>query len=333
MKTKGFRNLIAEMDELIKKCGELEEIVLKNKTNIINLAFIAKHIRFYCKKRLNSKKNVKINFKKTKKDQKDRMVQDIEALKEELTDLLEEYEELWLKCSKKEGFKYIKQKYLWLIKFYDEKIHEIKSNIQWHDPNIPSELIYLDSDDIHKVYSTNYKKLIYIDDDVDQAYLQVIAGCFSKIYINDKDLGHVITRRTLNYVGIEKNIQIINIKKALHKGENLINIENTDYIGGVGSINIFGTIKLKSGKSIQVKTDKTWLGSKGDKNDWKKVKSFGKPPKATGGLNYPDFENNIPSNADDSMPFLNTLISRLSKKYFWFVKLIVRLFNRYDNLE
>ncbi|HEC36646.1 MAG TPA: hypothetical protein ENI29_00330, partial [bacterium] len=168
MKTKGFRNLIAEMDELIKKCGELEEIVLKNKINIINLAFIAKHIRFYCKKRLNSKKNVKINFKKTKKDQKDRMVQEIEALKEELTDLLEEYEELWLKCSKKEGFKYIKQKYLWLIKFYDEKIHEIKSNIQWHDPNIPSELIYLDSDDIHKVYSTNYKKLIYIDDDVDQ---------------------------------------------------------------------------------------------------------------------------------------------------------------------
>ena len=333
MKTKGFRNLIAEMDDIIKKCGELEEIVLKNKINIINLAFIAKHIRFYCKKRFNSKKNVKINFKKTKKDQKDRMVQEIEALKEELTDLLEEYEELWLKCSKKEGFKYIKQKYLWLIKFYDEKIHEIKSNIQWHDPNIPSELIYLDSDDIHKVYSTNYKKLIYIDDDVDQAYLQVIAGCFSKIYINDKDLGHVITRRTLNYVGIEKNIQIINIKKALHKGENLINIENTDYIGGVGPINIFGTIKLKSGKSVQVKTDKTWLGSKGDKNEWKKVKSFGKPPKATGGLNYPDFENNISSNADDSMPFLNSLISRLSKNYFWFIKLIVRLFNRYDNLE
>jgi len=333
IKTKGFHNLILEMDEIIEKCRELEEIVIKNKTNILNLSFIAKHIRFYCKKRLNSKKNVKINYKKTKKDQKDRICQEFEVLKEELTELVKNYEDLWLKCSKKEGFKSIKQKYLWLIKFYDEKIREIKTDNQWHDPNIPSELIYLDSDDIHTNYSTNYKKLINIDDDVDQAYLQIIAGCFSKIYINNKDLGQVITRGTLNYVGIENNIQIINIKKVLHNGENLINIENTDYIGGVGPINIFGIIKLKSGKSIQVKTDKSWLGSKGDKDEWKNVKSFGKPPKATGGLNYPDFENNIHSNADDSMPFLNTLISRISRKYFRFVKLIVRLFNRYDILE
>ena len=92
-------------------------------------------------------------------------------------------------------------------------------------------------------------------------------------------------------------------------------------------------MKLESGAMIQIKTDKTLLGSNTNKNEWNKVKSFGKPPRATGGLNYPDFENNIPSNADDTMPFLNTLISKMSKKYFWFVKLIVRLFNLYDNFE
>ncbi|MHA2397607.1 MAG: family 20 glycosylhydrolase [Promethearchaeota archaeon] len=333
IKTRGFRNLISEMDDIIKKCGELEEVVIKNKINIVNLAFIAKHIRFYCKKRLNSKKNINIYFKKIKKDQKDRIIQEIEVLKEELIDLIEEYENLWLQCSKKEGFKSIKQKYLWLIKFYEEKIHDLKVNIQWRDPNIPSELIYLDSKNIHSVYSINYKKHVNIDDDVDQGYLQVIAGCFAKIYINDIDLGYVITRRTLNYVGIENNIRIINIKKALHQGENLINIENFDYIGGVCPLNIFGTIKLKSGNLIQVKTDKTWLGLKKNENEWKKVKSFGRPPRGTGGLSYPDFKNEIHSHADDSMPFLNSVISKLSKRYFWLIKLIVKLFNRYDLME
>ncbi len=333
IKTKGFDKVISDMDSMIKKCEELEKIPVKNTINIRNLAFIAKHIRFYCKKRINSRKNSDLRLKRIKKDQKDRIIQEFVVLREELTDLLEEYEYLWLKCSKKEGFKSIKQKYLWLIRFYNDKIDEIRTNSQWQDPNIPSELIYLDSSNIHNHYSTSYKKLIQVDEEIDQAYLQVIAGCFAKIYINNQYLGHVITRRTLNWVGIENNIQIFNIKEYIQKGENSLEIENIDYIGGVGLINLYGIIKLKSGSLIQIKTDKTWLGSNTRKKEWKKVKGFGKPPKATGGLSYPDFENNIPSNADDTMPFLNTLISKMSKKYFWFAKLMVKLFNRYDILE
>ncbi|MFX1502380.1 MAG: hypothetical protein ACFFDH_15575, partial [Promethearchaeota archaeon] len=129
------------------------------------------------------------------------------------------------------------------------------------------------------------------------------------------------------------NIQIFNIKEYLKKGENLIYIKNTDYIGGIGPINLYGEIRLKSGQLVYVKTDKTWLGSRYENGDWKNVKSFGKPPKATGGLSYPDFEKNLPSRADDSMPFLNTLISKISKRYFWFIKLMVRLLNRYDIFE
>jgi len=333
IKSKDFSNLISEMDYIIKKCEELESIVPKNIINIRNLAFIAKHIKFYCKKRVNSRNFVDNYLKKTIEKRKDQLIKEIENLKEELIHLLEEYEILWLKCSKKEGFKSIKQKYLWLLKFYDDKLDELRTNSQWKDPNIPSELIYLDSNNIHEVYSTYYKKHINIDEEIDQAYLQVIAGCFAKIYINNEYIGHVITRRTLNYVGVENNIQIFDIKKSIQKGGNLIYIENIDYIGGIGPINVYGIIKLKSGKLLKIKSDKTWSGSKTKQNTWKKVKSFGKPPKATGGLSYPDFEKNIPSKADDTMPFLNTLISKIPKKYFWFVKLMVKLFNRYDILE
>ena len=333
IKTKGFSNMISDMDDIIKKCEELEILALKNKINIRNLAFIAKHIKFYCKKRANSKNFVDFYLKKASEHRNNRLIREIENLKEELTDLLDEYETLWLNSSKKEGFKSIKQKYLWLLKFYNDKLDEIRTNSQWEDPNIPSELIYLDANNIHDIHTTYYKKLIHVDEEIDQAYLQVIAGCFAKVYINNEFVGHVITRRTLNYIGVENNIQIFNIKNSIQKGENLIFIENIDYIGGIGPINIYGIIKLKSGKLIQIKTDKIWLGSKTNRDDWQKVKSFGKPPKATGGLNYPDFENNIPSKADDTLPFLNTLISKISKRFFWFVKLIVKLFNRYDIFE
>ncbi|KKL59140.1 hypothetical protein LCGC14_2218330, partial [marine sediment metagenome] len=332
IKTKGFKKLISEMDSVIEKCEELEVIALKNKINIRNLAFVAKHIKFYCRKRVNSKNFVDYYLRKGRGN-RNRLLEGIVNLKEELIKLFEEYEYLWLNESKKEGFNSIKQKYLWLLRFYDDKIDEIKSKSKWEDPNIPSELIYLDSKRIHSIYSTYYMKTIHVDDSINQAHIQVIAGVFAKIYINDKYIGHVITRRTSNYVGVNSNIQIFNIKDYIHKGENVIKIENVDYIGGIGPINVYGIIQLKSRDQIQIKTDKTWLGSTTNINDWNKVKSFGKPPRATGGLNYPDFENNIPSNADDTMPFLNTLISKMSKKYFWFVKLIVRLFNRYDNFE
>ncbi|MFX0029896.1 MAG: family 20 glycosylhydrolase [Candidatus Hermodarchaeota archaeon] len=333
IKIKGFKTLISDLDEIIEKCEELEEIVLKNKINIKNLSFVAKHMRFYCKKRVNSFNIVDFHLKKDRSILKDKYTLEIENLITDLKDLLHDYEVLWFKCAKEEGFRSVKQKYLWLLKFYNEKLEAFRDNKKWENPNIPSELIYLDSKHIHQIHSTYYKNVIEIDEDVEQAFLQVIAGSFSKVYINGENIGHVITRRTLNYVGIENNIQIYKIEEFLYKGENSILIENIDFIGGIGPINVYGKIKLSSGKVLQIKTDKTWVGSKTNENDWKAVKSFGRPPKATGGINYPDFEKNIPSRTDESMPFLNFLVSKMSKRYFWFIKIIIRLFNRYNIIE
>ena len=334
IKTKGFKDLIPDLDELIEKCEELEKKVLKNKINIRNLSFVAKHIRFYCMKRTNSLNIAEFHLKKERLILKNKCITEIETLITDLKNLMDEYEVLWMNCAKEEGFKSIKQKYLWLLKFYNEKLEALNTSKKWEDPNIPSELVYLDSNHIHQIHTTFYKKTIQIDEPVEQAFLQVISGCFSKVFINGEYVGHVISRRTLNYVGIQNNIQIFNISEFLIEGKNEVLIENIDYIGGIGPINVYGTIKLNSGIEIQVKTDKTWIGSKTNENEWFNTKSFGRPPKGTGGLNYPDFEKNIHSRADDSMPFnLNSLVSRMRKKYFWLLKVIVRLFNHYDIIE
>ncbi|MFX1481321.1 MAG: family 20 glycosylhydrolase, partial [Promethearchaeota archaeon] len=61
---KGYINLISDMEKLMSYCDELESIVIKNRINIKNLAFVARHIKLYCKKRINSKNIVEFYLKK-----------------------------------------------------------------------------------------------------------------------------------------------------------------------------------------------------------------------------------------------------------------------------
>ena len=331
IKTSGFDKLITELNEVISSCEVLENVVPKNKINIKNLAFVVKHIRFYCKKRLNSKSL--IGYRPIKENYKNQKIKEIQELKDELKYILDEYEYLWMECARKEGFESIKNRYLWLIKFYNDKIEQIERNVKWENPNIPSELIYLDNEGLHRVHTTFYEKIIKIDEKIDHAYLQVIAGTFAKVFINESYIAYIITRHSLNYVILENNIQIFDIKEYLKQGDNLIMIENIDFLGGIGPINIYGEINLTTKEKIIITTDKTWTATRELNKDWKKIKSFGRPPKATGGLFYPDFKNLLHSKEDDGLAFINTIASRRSKKKFWRLKLAYKLFNRFDIFE
>jgi len=333
LKTSKFEVVIKNMDEIITICKDLETIVLRNKENLRNLAFIAKHIKFYCKKRVNSKKLVEFSPKKVKESYKLQIIKEIESLIKDLTSLLKEYEFLWLNVAKKEGFDTIETKYMWLLEFYKNKINEIKNNKEWQNPNIPSETIYLNAKKKHQISTTYFKKIITVNTEIETAYLQVIGGTFVKVIVNNNNIGHVITRHSLNYVILENNIKIFDIKKHLKIGDNLFTIENTDYSGGIGPINIYGEISMKSGQKIQIKSDKTWLGLRNLEEKWKKVRSLGSPPKITGGLCYPDFENRKHSLESDMMTTFNALVGRFPKKLYWLLKFIMILFNRYSIIE
>jgi len=333
LKTSKFDAVIKDMDEIITLCKELELNVLRNEENLQVFAFIAKHIKFYCKKRINSKKLVDYNPKKQRISLTLQIIEEIKNLVRDLTSLLEEYEDIWMRTAKKDGFEEIRSKYLWLIEFYNEKIEEINNDKEWINPNIPSETIYLDSKKKHQVDTVFFKKTFNIQEEIKSAYVQVIGWNFAKLSLNNKHLGHVITRQSLNYVVLKNNIQIFDFKDYVRKGENVILIETTQFAGGVGSVNIYGEIKLKSDHIIQIYTDKSWLGTREVNGQWKKVKSFGSPPKVTGGLCYPNFEGNRHSLQSDMMTSFNALIGRIPKKFYFLLKIVMKLFNRYDILE
>ncbi|MHA1234962.1 MAG: hypothetical protein ACTSQL_07740, partial [Promethearchaeota archaeon] len=88
-----------------------------------------------------------------------------------------------------------------------------------------------------------------------------------------------------------------------------------------------------SDNTFQIYIDKSWLGTREVNGQWKKVKSFGSHPKGTGGLCYPDFENNRHSLQSDMMNSFNALIGRIPKKLYFLLKIVMKLFNRYDVLE
>ncbi|MEJ2294987.1 MAG: hypothetical protein P8Y23_09465 [Candidatus Lokiarchaeota archaeon] len=195
IKTRGYDKLKSDLDLIISLCNELEQMEIKHKEQIQNLAFVAKHMKYFCMKRIHSP---------------------------------------------------IKQKYLWLLKFYDRMISMIENKEPWQNPNIPSQTIYLDAKMRHNIYTTYYKKEILVDkDDIKSAYIQIMAGSFAKVKINNFYVGYVITRNSLNYIMNLYNLQIFNIEKYLQNGINTILIENSDFEGGICPINIYGEISRR----------------------------------------------------------------------------------------
>ncbi|MHA1146873.1 MAG: family 20 glycosylhydrolase [Promethearchaeota archaeon] len=341
--TKGFIELIAELEEIITICKEIIETIPRNTNNIKVLIFLAKHLRFYCRKRLNSQEITPLKLKKLKNNYKKELIRKISLLKVELGELYHDYKELWHYCARPNCFETLQQRYKGLIRFYEEKIKQITKGIDWRDPFIPSETIYLDKPHFHEIHTTYYRKIINISEEIKSAKIQIIAGTFANIYVNGQKIGYIITRHTLNYILLENNILIFDLKPYLKDGDNLIAIENIDYSGGVTPLNIYGEISFNSRKSIQIKTDKSWEANCDFKkkwnedlevdNTWKQVKSFGSPPKATGTLTYPDFENNIRSMHDDLVVFLNSVIGFIPKRLFWLLKIAINYIAKHDIIE
>ncbi|TFG18217.1 MAG: hypothetical protein EU531_00890 [Promethearchaeota archaeon] len=333
IKVSKFNDLIADLETIIKLCNELEQNEIKHKDHILNLAFIAKHIKFFCMKRIHSKKLVSFHPEKGNLKFASIYSDEIESLKANLNDLVEDYEFLWNQCAKKYGFSPIRQKYVWLQKFYDSMLSKIENKKPWENPNVPSQTIYLDAKKRHSIYTNYYTKEFSIEEDVNSAYIQVMAGSFAKIKINNIYIGYVITRNSLNYVMNLYNLKIFDIKPFLHLGKNTILIENSDFEGGISPINVYGEINLNSGKKQHIFSDKSWRGTHSLVSEYKKVKSLGRPPRFIGGICYPDFENRIIASKSDYIAQFNFLVGRFSRVFYKLLKFAFKLIHRYDLIE
>ncbi len=304
----------AKLGDMAAKCleihGELKASVVFESENFEYIEFGAEIARF-----LKEKIGISLKISKLLKNPdfpRGALIKDLEGVKEKVQYLKDKYEKLWLRAAKRPGLDEILKLYDSLIKFYEDKISQLKNEKDFEDPYLKSEWIWA-RETSGPSAPRYFRKIIEINNDFEKAVIQGIASNQMKIYINGKYIGEVFSRLSLSALPIKNRVKVWDITSELKKGKNIIAIEAYNYEGFKGAINLYGEIKLKAAAiTEEIFTDKTWLTNKKEIFDtddwlkldfddslWKPAKSYGRPPKLNGDIFAPNLMNGEISSTQD----------------------------------
>jgi len=293
-------------DKVLSALESEKNNIKRNKDALDYIKFAAKLTKFIAIKFMSSDNisRTLLNPKIIENDSiKKGIINEIKAIKKMLKDLKLEYEQLWLKCSKREGLDRLLEKFDILDFYYQKKIDEINEGINWEDLNHPAKWIsYPEKAPFQS--PRYYRKIFTLEDDFDKYYLQCIANHFMKVYLNGEYLGYVISRGSLSYGMMDEQIKLFDISDRVKQGKNVIAIESYNFVSNNEGINVYCEF-LNSDKSQIILSDTSWKSSldyyenwtKNDFNDelWKSTKIVGTSPTYNGRIIKPYLKNGIKS--------------------------------------
>ncbi|MEN8193568.1 MAG: family 20 glycosylhydrolase [Bacteroidota bacterium] len=190
----------------------------------------------------------------------------------ELNNLKDQYENLWLNYYKPENLNLIIDKFDRLIAYFDETNEQILSDTLIN-PEIESNWLYCAKNRRSGYDKADFKKEFSIKGDINNAYLQLIGDSHAKLYINGEYIDEVFVSRSLSLVTEYKRYLLVDISDHLKTGKNKIEVKAASYRGRKGAgFNLISEINTDNGVQI-IKSDKSWLckpsGKK--KRRWKKA--------------------------------------------------------------
>lgn len=281
------------LPDVFKTLENFEQLVTKNKDHFELLRFLI-HLDFYYSKKLetnyylrailqlnkleqelsNSKskeKEINIEISSIKKRLSEVSIEELIIQNiSELQILKAKYEILWLKYYKKENLNMIMDKFDRLITYFEETKEDIQSDIL-KEPTIESKWIYAPKLRNKAYDKAEFKREFTINNQIENAQIQLIADTHAKLYINDKYVGEIYSRRSLSLLTEYDRILLLDAKKYFTKGKNKITIEAESYKGATGAgINFIGQIITNNG-SFEVLSDEKWLSRSAEsKSNWEK---------------------------------------------------------------
>ncbi len=279
----------------------LQTMILFEKEHFDYLIFSAKLVDFLEKKIDLSIEVSKILNQNLKTDEEmNELVRKIEKMIEEIKNMRDEYETLWLKAAKRPCLDNILNLFDFLIKQYQEKIQQIKNNIYFVNPYLKSEWIWSrEREDALK--PRYFQKEFTINQPIKKAILQGIAVNHMEIHVNGKHVGEVLSRYSMSLLPILNRVKTFDITKFLEEGNNIITIKARNYDGYKGAINLLAQIQLQNNEMVEIYSNQTWMGkveeesSNHDENEfsmiaagWKPVFTFGPPPNLNGDIFHPN---------------------------------------------
>ena len=247
-------------------------------------------------------------------------------IKDKIIYLRDKFQKLWLRAAKKPCLDHIIKLFNFLIAKYDEKLAQIDKKIYFKDPYIDSEWIW-SSDKNDALKPRYFRKVIEINQPIKKAVIQGIASNYMKIYLNNEFIGEVLSRYSMSILPIVLRVKKFDITKKLREGMNIIAIESYNFNGYKGAINLYGQVLLKDNSIKEIISDNSWLSTKNidsdnlewsklDYNDgqWKKSKSYGRPPNLNGDIFKPDLLNGEISDTQDYFG-IEGYISNFTEEY------------------
>ncbi len=186
-----------------------------------------------------------------------------------LKQLEKDYSKLWLRYYKEANLNFIQDKFERLIAYFNETKQLLNKNLaKLPSPLIESKWIYFQHADSSFADEAQFKTEFQLNQIPKEAFLQLLADTYAKLYINGEYVDKVFARRSLSISVDYKRIKFLDIKKFLKEGENIISVkcENFNEKGAAG-INIISQI-VTGTDTITIMTGRNndWLTKAGDSN-------------------------------------------------------------------
>lgn len=280
------------LPDVFKTIEEFENLVTKNRNHLDLLRFTINLNYWYQNKlkanyyltstiQLNSLKDKLSKSSKNKDKIKSKIISIERRLEKanlnkliddnisQIKDLKKQYQNLWLEYYKKDNLNMIMDKFNRLITYFEESKEAVNKG-KLSTPTIKSEWIYaLNKKTAYK--KAEFKREFTIKSKVKNAKLQLIADTHAKLYINDKFVGEIYSKRSLSLLTEYDRFLYLDVTKYFKKGKNKIVIKAESYKGSKGAgINFISEITTTEGM-FEIVSNKKWNSRSLDtKNKWKK---------------------------------------------------------------
>ena len=256
---------------MLEQIVNLKKEAIKNKKHFDLLEFVVQLNNWYeLKIKTQEKLHDSLFVNNHRTELIDLVDQNIKTLKQ----LEDEYSNLWLRYYKKDNLNLIKDKFERLIAYFNETKELINKNLKTlPSPLIESKWIYAPINDTSFADKADFKTKFNLNDAPNEAYLQLLADTYAKLYINGKYVDKVFARRSGSLSVDYKRIKFLDIKKYLEVGKNTISVhcENFNKDGSAGINIISQIITPKDTLKVLTESDDKWLG-KPENGNWKDVK-------------------------------------------------------------
>ncbi len=256
---------------LLEQISKLKKEAIKNKDHFDLLEFIVKLNNWYQQKITTQEKLHDSLFVNNHRSE---LIDLVDQNTKKLKQLEDEFSGLWLHYYKKDNLNLIQDKFERLIAYFNETKDLINKNLKTlPSPLIESKWIYVPKDDSTFADKADFKTVFNLDASPKEAYLQLLADTYAKLYINGQYVDRVFAKRSGSLSVDYKRIKFLDIKKYLEVGENTISVHCENfYKDGAAGINIISQI-ITQNDTLKVLTESNdnWLG-KAEDGSWEDVK-------------------------------------------------------------